>query len=131
MSVRTTTDTSVFAIRHGMTRLVLCVGPLAIKVPRWNGVHWWLYGLMANVDEWQRWKIWRHPQLARVYWSGFGGLVLFAKRYRERVVSIDKSDYRQLPFVTDWKASNVTVEDGRLVLLDYGEPGWEPLEATA
>jgi len=123
-------DRSWFRIAHGMTRLVLLIGPLAVKLPRWRGVYGWSYGLLANCHEAARWRANRHPQLARVFWAAPGGGLLVTRRYRLYADLDRRAIEVALPFGgVDSKPGNVALDRGLLVLLDYGNEGWEAAES--
>lgn len=125
-------DKARLRIAHGMTRLVLLIGPVVIKVPRWRTGYGWSYGLLANCHEALRWRTLRHPQMARVLWSMPGGWLLVARRYRRYADMDRRAVEAALPFGgVDTKPGNVALDGGRLVLLDYGNEGWEADETGA
>ncbi|MCC6454189.1 MAG: hypothetical protein IT328_04550 [Caldilineaceae bacterium] len=114
-------------IRRGVTRSVLLIGNLAIKFPSLrHGQRYFIYGMLGNVLESSHWKQCNHHNLAPVYHCGPFGLWLVMKRYRtilERSLTAD--ELATLPFIgIDNNGANVAVEDGRLILVDYGNVGW-------
>lgn len=109
-------------ICRGMSRTVLLLGSVAIKVPSLrNGPIFWLYGALGNALESERWQQTRHPSLGYVYWCAPFGLFLIMKRYQ----MLDRLLTRQeVHLEIDNNGCNVGVEDGRPVLIDYGNPSW-------
>lgn len=130
--------------RAGVTRIVILIGPWAIKLPRF-GYGWalGLRGLLCNMQE-RDFASTGWPELCPVLWSGWGGWVLVMRRARELTeTEWERFDYDA--FVrrheSDWdidvgsleqiyradgyvpvecKADSFGILDGRIVALDYG-----------
>jgi hypothetical protein len=112
---------------HGVNRVVLAIGGVAIKLPSLrNGPRYFVHGMLSNLLEHNHWHLAKHPQLAPVYHCGPFGLWLVMKRYRtilDRSLTVD--EMASLPFIgIDNNGANVAVEDGQLVLVDYGNVDW-------
>lgn len=111
-------------IRYGLSRLVILIGPVAVKLPRvWASDGITLLGLIGNTLERDRYaRAGGHPALARVLWCAPLGIVLVMRRYRELAAGpLSPEELSRLPFVNvDNKAENIAVEGGRYVVLDYG-----------
>lgn len=114
-------------VNFGVTRTVYAVGSVVIKVPRLrHGPRYFLYGMLSNLLEHNRWHLTRHPNLAPVYHCGPFGLWLVMKRYRRLLRRrLTACEREALPFTgIDDNGHNVAVDDGRLVLVDYGNIDW-------
>lgn len=118
---------SPFAVARGVTRIVLLVGPWAVKLPRLaraarRGLLWSAAtGLLANLSE-REWSSW--PGVAPVRWSLLGGLVQVYPRCAhppDGPIDYDAIAPPGLP--VDPKLANVGVLDGQLVWLDYADAG--------
>jgi hypothetical protein len=109
-------------LRHGITRSVLLVGRLAIKVPTMR--HGWqsfIKGMLANDQEAFWWSETRNPLLCPVLWSAPLGLVTVQRRV-DRVATeddpIDLDAFQHLP--QDNKPCNFGFLGERMVKIDYG-----------
>lgn len=107
----------------GATRLVLCIGRVAIKLPRpfpWRNC---LQGFLANLQEREFSRL-KHPYLARVLYSDPIGLLLVMERADTDVSPLlaysflDRCRKQNLP--VDPVPSNVGKVNGKLKLIDYG-----------
>jgi hypothetical protein len=115
--------------RRGVTRLVLLVGPWAIKAPRLNSWRQFLWGLLANLQE-AEWSRTRWPQLCPVLWSIPGGLLLVMRRAHEltadEFAAFDVDAFRgSVPGATlpvENKRDSFGWLNGRVVAVDYGGP---------
>lgn len=110
---------------HGLTRSVVLVGRLAIKLPQ-HRYGWFRFrqGLAANRKEAGVWR--KRPddvRLCPVLFALPGGLLLVQRRV-DRVLRWDETDPIQdfacEDLTSDTKPVNFGVLDGRIVLLDYG-----------
>lgn len=116
-------------VRRGICRVVLLVGPYAIKAPRLlgsphdglRGMVWSVSrGLQANLSEMQ----WTDVEgVAPVLWS-LGGLVNVYPRCEEVDWDLTDEEYETLALPGHWfprdrKAANIGLLNGRLVWLDY------------
>lgn len=82
-----------------------------------------MYGNILEVDHWRKS---RHPNLAPVYVVGPFGLWLVMKRYRTLVRRrLTAEEVDALPFIgLDNNGANVAWDNGRFVVIDYGESDW-------
>jgi hypothetical protein len=120
----------------GVTRLVILVGPWALKLPRgmfrdrrWFG--WWIRGWLANRSEWRQ----RHRSDVCPLMATVGHFVLIARRgepvdreaWEDSVVDV------LVDYGYSWeeaKASSWARFDGRALLVDFdrawqqGDRGW-------
>lgn len=118
-------------IKRGVSRTVLLVGRWAVKLPSWrNGAIFWLRGLLANCLEAERWQLSHHPHLARVIWCAPLGVIQVMVRYDRLVgVPLPQGALAVFPFIQpawciDNNGANIAVaDDGRLILIDYGDDG--------
>ena len=69
-------------VKHGHSRVVVLVGRLAIKLARMSKWKLFLMGMLSNVAEAELYRQQTKPcaVLCPVLWSGFGGIVLVARR---------------------------------------------------
>lgn len=115
------------ALRRGMSRTVLLIGPWAVKIPSArHGARLFVLGLLGNLNEAERWRLSHHPQLAPVVLCGPLGLWLVMRRYRQVLRRrLTPAERATLPFLgLDNNGANVARAAGRLVLVDYGNPDW-------
>lgn len=124
-------------LRKGATRVVLLIGPYAIKVPRAYSWRTFLNGLLGNMQERMFWYQLKSPLCAKVHYADPIGLVLVMER-ADRVLG-DKLYSSQAPtpdearkaheFFEKCKAaslpvdptcSNIGVFGDTLKLIDYG-----------
>jgi hypothetical protein len=114
-------------IARGVNRFVVGFGNIVIKLPSLRyGSRYFVQGMLSNLLEHNHWHICKHPQLAPVYHCGPLGLWLIMRRYRH-VLSrrLTEQERRTLPFIgIDDNGTNVAVDNGRLVLVDYGNVDW-------
>jgi hypothetical protein len=112
-------------IFFGSTRIVFCIGPFAIKIPKPRNWKIFLRGLLANMDEimWYRnspadLKLKMCPPIFCL-----GGWILISKRARCLVLSewysINPEEFYPIP--VDFKIENFGVYNGRIVLVDYAD----------
>lgn len=114
-------------INKGMGRIVISIGKYAIKFPSFhNGQQLFVMGMIGNLNESERWQNYAHPQLAQVYHCGPLGLWLVMKRYHNIVNRrLSKEERRDLPFIgIDDNGANIATDNGKLVLIDYGNADW-------
>lgn len=113
--------------RAGVTRIVLLVGPWAIKFPRF-GYGWrkGLQGLLGNDQEAMFWRETRWVQLCPVVWSAPGGFVLVMRRARA-LDDIEWEDFQLNGWIiepgfdlVEPKQDSFGVIGGRVVAVDYG-----------
>lgn len=123
--------------REGVTRIVLLVGPWALKFPRFGyGYAMGLRGLLCNLQERAIWTLgW--PQLCPVLWAFPGGWLLVMRRARP----LTEDEWQALDFEafrwhrkTEIKGERMVegcvpvenkhdsfgIVDGRVVAVDYG-----------
>lgn len=107
----------------GATRFVVCIGKVAIKLPRplpWRN---FLQGFLANLQEREFSRL-KHPYLAKVLYSDPMGFLLVMERADTDVSSLlaysflDRCRKQNLP--VDPVPSNVGKVNGKLKLIDYG-----------
>lgn len=110
----------------GVTRLVLLVGPVAVKVPnpRWGMIHL-VRGMLANLYERERWAKSRHPMLTPTYVCLPFGLLAVQRRVPISVPGrLMREEVDRLPFIGyDNNGHNAGLLRGKLVLFDYGDCG--------
>lgn len=114
-------------IARGVSRTVLLIGPWAIKAPSLrNGQRYFVKGMYGNILEADHWRKSRHPNLAPVYAVGPFGLWLVMRRYRTLVRRrLTNEEIAALPFIgLDNNGANVAWDNGRFVVIDYGESDW-------
>jgi hypothetical protein len=126
--------------RNGVTRLVILVGPLAIKLPRFGyGYAMGLRGLLCNMQERAVWTLgW--PQLCPVLFATWGGWLTVMRRARpltdeewasctvewiegfrhHRKASIGDKRMVEGIVPVEYKRDSFGVVDGRIVAVDYG-----------
>lgn len=113
------------SIKRGASRVVVCIGACAIKLPQartWRG---FLHGLIDNMNEAATWK---HIQTDRewlcpVLWASPGGWLLIMRR----ALALTHNAELPEPMVAaaralqleEWHAFNVGWYAGRLVFVDY------------
>lgn len=73
-------------LRMGATRVVLLIGGLALKLPRFTHWHLFLEGLLANRQEYLFSRL-KHKLLAPIFFYIFGGFLLVMRR-----AIVDKSE---------------------------------------
>lgn len=123
-------------IAAGNTRVVLLVGPWAIKFPRVDrGGRQFVLGLLANLQEREMsLAAAGDRRLARTYFAAPLGLIAVAERIRGPLVRrrLERAELFDLPLQeftgesgVDNNGTNVAcrLDDGSLVVLDYGNPG--------
>lgn len=114
-------------ITYGTTRIVLLIGPLAIKFPIViYGWRMFLLGLLANMQE-RQFSRTGWPELCPVLWSLPGGWLIVMRRAREMTALefeqinleqwIDRGEYI-IP--VEIKRNSFGWIDGKLVAVDYG-----------
>lgn len=113
-------------IAQGVTRHVLLVGSVAIKVPRVSEWRLFLLGLLANMQEAIFSKT-RWPELCPVLWHVPGGWLVVMRRARVLTDDefaaldleswVDRGDY-VIP--AEVKPDSFGYLDGQLVAVDYG-----------
>jgi hypothetical protein len=114
----------------GNWRQVILQGPFAIKLPRPERLE---AALRLNRWEAEMWNVWRHkfgwPHLCPVIWSEPAGHILVMQRATQDVSEAEirafedawlDSDSRPLPSAESKPADWGHLDNGRLVLLDYG-----------
>lgn len=113
--------------RKGITRLVIVLNNLVIKIPnftcQWNH---FLQGLLANINEAKTWRLNRSELLCPVVWSSWGGWILIMRKavpckyMSEGGEEIDYSKWIIAGFGGDDKPDNYGVFNGSTVKIDYG-----------
>ncbi|KPV55048.1 hypothetical protein SE17_00165 [Kouleothrix aurantiaca] len=117
----------MIGVGRGVSRTAILIGPYAIKVPSFrHGARYFVMGMLGNILERDHWRMSHHPQLAPVYACGPLGLWLVMKRY---TVVLDRlltpEEQASFPFMNiDNNGANVASDNGKLVLIDYGNTGW-------
>ncbi|HYH66391.1 MAG TPA: hypothetical protein VD866_16985 [Urbifossiella sp.] len=115
------------ALRRGMTREVLLVGPWAVKVPTLRSWRLFVEGVLANLNERRRSGL--DPRLCPVLFALWGGLLLVMRRAEPLHPDIDlPTDFGALPVgepfppvpLPDVGPRNLGRLDGRPVIVDYG-----------
>ena len=113
-----------FAVRSGCTRLVLLVGPWAVKLPHFlRGWRDGLYGLCGNMNEAERSGA---PAACPVLWRIPGGFLLVMRRADaladEEFACLDAPSLcdPQLTSTERTRDSFGRLPDGRVVVVDYG-----------
>lgn len=122
-------------ITSGRTRVVLQVGPWAIKIPRIDlGGRQFVLGLLANLQERDLSRVaGSDARLARTHFAAPLGLVAVAERIRGPALGrrLEPAELFDLPLQefsgesgVDDNGGNVKRRgDGSLVVVDYGNPG--------
>lgn len=113
-------------IERGVSRIVILVGNWAIKLPYVReGQRYFVQGMLGNVVENHHWRTHRHPSLAPVYFCAPLGLLLVMKRFGtvlDRLLTDD--EIGTIPFYgIDNNGSNIALENGKFVVIDYGNEG--------
>ena len=111
-------------LAYGATRIVLLVGPYAIKIPSILEWRLFLLGLLANMQERAFSKLgW--PELCPIIGSVPGGWLVIMRRARE--MTPDEFDlFRQFceesehDIPTEYKSTSFGWLDGKPVVIDYG-----------
>lgn len=124
--------------RDGVTRIVLLIGPWALKFPRFGyGYAMGLRGLLCNMQERAIWSLgW--AQLCPVLWALPGGWLLVMRRARpltdEEWADFDVASYEAFRWhkktegnrlsdgvvPTEYKREHFGFVGGRFVTVDYG-----------
>ena len=118
-----------FKICHGSTRIVVCIGSVAIKLPRFDRWRNFLLGLLANLQE-RDFSSCGWPELCPVIWAAPGGFLSLMKRARPMTEAefevFDWDMWARKSLEDDYfvpvepKVSSFGWMDGRLVAVDYG-----------
>lgn len=114
-------------ISHGVSRVVIGIGNIVIKLPSLlHGQQFFVHGMLGNLLEHEHWAVAHHPQLAPVYHCGPFGLWLVMRRYRQLLTRpLTREEMEAMPFIgIDNNGHNAAMEDGRIVLIDYGNLSW-------
>lgn len=112
-----------------MTREVLILGPLVVKVPSVRSWRHFLLGLLANINEARRSGL--DPRLCPVRWAAPGGCLLVMRRaapLSDEEFAAVPPDFGRLPAgepfplgpLPDVNRRNLGRLDGRPVIVDYG-----------
>jgi hypothetical protein len=124
-------ELGVISVRHGTTRLVLCIGAYAIKIAKGRR------GRICNLYEsalWKRTTKVRRQMLCPVLATMPLGVALLMPRAqplteKEKTSLIDADDFPDWDYVPpdetapfEYKASDWGRLDGKLVALDYSAP---------
>lgn len=109
--------------RNGVTRIVLLIGPWAVKLPRFDlGWRMGLRGLLCNMTEREGASL-RLDSLCPLVFAAPGGWLNVMKRARPLT---DDEWLHGVPNVKEWpierKRDNWGMIGGRIVAVDYGEP---------
>lgn len=119
-------DNSFFRITHGVNRIVVLIGELAIKFPNpIYGMEYFVSGMYANIRERKFWKNHPNHKMAKSYFVFILGLFLICKRYRTLATKkLSKAQLKQFPFIElDNNGNNFAVQNNDIVVLDYGGAG--------
>lgn len=116
-------------IELGATRRVFVFNKFVIKIPNTQQYDLFLSGILANLQE----KLWTgsHPDLAKVHWCGFLGLVLIMEKtvplwrddwevFTAELEDKYKDDELKDFMLSDCKPSNWGYVGDHLVKIDYG-----------
>lgn len=112
-------------VKRGMSRMVLLIGPWAIKVPSGhNGLRLWVNGWLANLLETERWRSVEHTRsavfFAPVYVS-LAGLLIVMRRETPVQRRLTATECDMLPIANlDNNGHNIGMRGGHLVVFDYG-----------
>lgn len=101
----------------------MLAGSYAFKVPSFrHGTLYFVMGMLGNLLERDIWRRSHHPMLAPLYVSAPFGLLNVYRRYRTLLRrTLTKAELATLPFINfDNNGHNIALEDGRLVVIDYG-----------
>ena len=112
-------------VKRGASRIVLCAGPYAVKVPRAHSWRGFLHGLIDNMNERGTWRYLQTDRewLCPISWAAPGGWLLIMRR----ALALTHEAELPEPMVAaaktlqleEWHALNVGWYDGRLVFVDY------------
>ncbi|MBZ9715514.1 hypothetical protein [Deinococcus multiflagellatus] len=111
-------------MRWGATRVVLLLGPWAVKWP--NPATWrsFLQGLLANDQETRFAFADLGWPLCPVLWALPGGAVLVQRRARPlteaEFAALPREAWTDLQDLVEWKRDSFGVLDGQVVAVDYG-----------
>jgi hypothetical protein len=105
-------------IRHGFSRIVLLLGSLAIKLPRFWSWYGLIEGISCNLHEARLWKLTKHQNLCPVIFS-LAGLVLIMKRAITPTIPNIIND-RRIAISVENKPESWGLIDQHAVALDYG-----------
>lgn len=110
--------------QQGATRFVICIGKVAIKLPRLLPWRNFLQGFLANLQE-REFNTLRNPNLAKVLYSDPIGLVVVMERADDEDLEpflvrafLRECQKQNLP--VDYKASSVGKFGNKFKLIDYG-----------
>lgn len=108
-------------VKHGTSRLVLLIGPYAVKIPHPQRWHGFLYGLIANSNEAKLGRL-GEPGLCPVLFSVRGGWLVVMPRCEP----LGKAQFEALPCAppargaVEHKRDSFGLFRGRVVAVDYG-----------
>jgi hypothetical protein len=120
--------------KYGTTRRVLLTCGLAIKFPATNSWRNFLYGIIANGNEY-RFSSMDCDLLAKVVWRSWLDLIIVMKKAEVKSYSdadrfefldgflakAEKSEHSEMIFnIVEHKICSVGLIDGKLVAIDYG-----------
>lgn len=110
----------------GVNRTVIFIGSYAIKFPSFrNGIKYFVYGMLANMLEYEKWNLSKSPYLMPVYYRFPFGLFTVNKRYYnvlDRLLTKEELD--KLPLINfDNNGNNAAIDNGQIIIIDYGNPG--------
>lgn len=117
----------MIVVKRGSTRTVLLIGKVVVKVPSTREWRLFLRGLLANMQERQRWNGTRDARLAQVLWADPLGFVLIMERvsplprgFRKYHLNwlLGRGRFDGLPM--DPHLGNFGFRGRSLVLIDYG-----------
>ena len=118
---------SSFCLAHGHNRLVICVGPAAIKIASIrHGARAMVGGMMSNYRERQLTIEARGDRrLAAMRWVSWFGLVGIAERVEPLNRSLTPFESESIPLTSlDPKIGNAGQRaDGTIAAIDYGHEG--------
>lgn len=112
----------------GSTRIAICIGPFAIKIPVLTNWEMFLKGLVGNITE-RKWAKLQHHNLPKIHYSSSTGFFAIHERVRPvRHVGLFWLDLSQICATSDlstdfWlsdpKPSNFGYRGTTLVKVDY------------
>lgn len=119
-------------ILNGVTRIVIVLNKIVIKIPNFRNYKNFLNGILANLQEKEFSNI--HDDLAKVKYCNCLGLFLIMekveavdpknieyKEFKGRIVEKYKNDPLSEFMLSDCKPENWGYKENKLVKLDYGD----------
>jgi hypothetical protein len=113
------------AFTQGASRMVLLVGPYALKFPTVKRWELFLHGLLSNMQE-AKFSATNWPELCPVLFALPGGLLVVMPRCTTLSEKLTREEYQAFTDRPDYvipaenKADSFGYMNGRLVAVDYG-----------